>query len=81
MLPDGLNDEYGMTNLPDVWLAYVEAVNNGRMGYVVERLLSSRFNTAPLLTGLQAQGPGVPGFRQGGREWKVSNHFFLYALK
>ena len=41
--PDELNAEYDMTNLPDVWLAYVEAVNNGRMDYVVDRLLSKRF--------------------------------------
>lgn len=43
VIPDELNDEYDMTNLPDVWLAYVEAVNNGRMGYAVDRLLSNRF--------------------------------------
>lgn len=43
VIPGGLRDEYDMTNLPDVWLAYVEAVNNGRMDYAVDRLLASRF--------------------------------------
>ncbi|MBI4344933.1 MAG: hypothetical protein HY555_05070, partial [Euryarchaeota archaeon] len=43
VIPDELNAEYDMANLPDVWLAYMEAVNNGRMDYAVDRLLSSRF--------------------------------------
>ena len=121
VIPDELNAEYDMANLPDVWLAYVEAVNSGRMDYVVERLLSNRFkekygeNLAEMrrfntthkilnykivnttfdgdranlaytveyrdLLGFKHRAQGYQDFVKEAGEWKVSNHFFLYALK